>query len=324
MDQTQCCSRTARFLRMIFVIAFSAGFLSGTESTARSDDAAAAPQKTAKVNFETDVAPILREKCIDCHGPEMQLAELRLDSRQFALVDGSDRDLIKPGHSGDSLLIQRLVDEELGLIMPPFFPIFPEDKAGLPEEQIEILKRWIDEGADWPEGIVLSEEPSATQSPQVKTLFAAIRAADASSVALVLEDRFLVNTTDHYGATPLMRAALYADVQLMQVLIERGADVTAADNSGTTALMLGRPHADPDRLHVSRQHGRCAIASQGRRRHWRPRLLRRNGHHERRQAQRDGVGRTADRRRRRRAWRGRILCAAAARLGSRCRKLGND
>jgi hypothetical protein len=87
---------------------------------------------------------------------------LRLDQRKFAIVDGRDRDLVVPGKSADSLLIQRLVDKQLGLIMPPSFPFFPEDKVGLPEAQIQTLKRWIDEGAVWPEGITLASDPSDT------------------------------------------------------------------------------------------------------------------------------------------------------------------
>lgn len=253
MDQTLRFGRRVSFLRMVIAIAFGAGCLPGTDSTVRSDDAATAPQKGAKVSFVTDVAPILREKCIDCHGPEMQLADLRLDQRQFALVDGADRDLIKPGNSAGSLLIQRLVDKELGLIMPPSFPFFPEEKPGLPESEIAVLKRWIDEGAEWPEGISLSEETTATQSPQARALFAAIRAADAASATQILKDRSLVNTTDQHGATPLMHAALYADAALMQLLIEHGADVNAVDKSGTTPLMLAV--GDPDKVRLLLDHG---------------------------------------------------------------------
>jgi ankyrin repeat protein len=253
MDQTQRCRETTGVLRMVFVIALGVGCLPGAESTVRCDDAATDPQTTARVKFETDVAPILRDKCIDCHGPDMQLADLRLDRRQFAIVDGEARDLIKPGDSAGSLLIQRLVDKDLGLIMPPSFPFFPEEKPGLPESQIELLKRWIDEGADWPEGVVLSEEPAATQSPEAKALFAAIRAADAASVTRILEDRSLSNAVDQHGATPLMHAALYADAPITRLLMERGADINAADKSGTTALMLAA--GDPDKVRVLLDHG---------------------------------------------------------------------
>src|SRR5688572_11931965 len=101
----------------------------------------------AEVDFQADVAPILRQHCIDCHGPAMQLADLRLDQRKYVLVAGQERGLIKPGHSAESLLVGRLTDKQLGLIMPPSFPLFPEEKQGLGEAQIQILKQWIDAGA---------------------------------------------------------------------------------------------------------------------------------------------------------------------------------
>ena len=192
----------------------------------------------SKVEFQTDVAPILRQQCIDCHGPTMQLADLRLDQRKFAIVDGEDRGLIKAGKSADSLLIQRLVDKKLGLIMPPTFPFFPEDKVGLPEAQIQILKQWIDEGAIWPEGVSLGTEEHAIDI-KAKSLFSAIRAGERATIEILLGDgsSSLINTTDRHGATPLMHAVLYGNSALVRRLIEQGADVNAADHSGATALM---------------------------------------------------------------------------------------
>src|SRR5262245_47468988 len=82
-----------------------------------------------KVDFRKDVAPILQQECLDCHGPALQMSELRLDQRQFVL--DTSRGLIKPGQSGESLLIHRLTDRKLGILMPPTFPFFPGEKAGL-------------------------------------------------------------------------------------------------------------------------------------------------------------------------------------------------
>lgn len=192
-----------------------------------------------KIDFQADVAPILKQHCVDCHGPGLQLADLRLDQRQFAIVDGRDRDLVVPGKSTDSLLIQRLVDKQLGLIMPPTFPFFPEDKVGLPEAQIQTLKRWIDEGAAWPEGISLASNPSDTaEVPGARALWAAIRAADHQAVSRLLADRTLANVRDRYGSTPVLHAALYGDVALLQLVVEHGGDIHAADQAGATALML--------------------------------------------------------------------------------------
>src|SRR5262249_777839 len=51
----------------------------------------------AKVDFKTDVVPILQQNCVDCHGPEMQMAGLRLDQRRFAIEEGEPRGIITPG-----------------------------------------------------------------------------------------------------------------------------------------------------------------------------------------------------------------------------------
>jgi ankyrin repeat protein len=207
-----------------------------TQGSINGDDSAVSKPK---VDFQADVAPILKQHCVDCHGPGLQLADLRLDQRKFAIVDGRDRELVVPGKSADSLLIQRLVDKQLGLIMPPTFPFFPEDKVGLPEAQILTLKRWIDEGAVWPEGITLASDPSDTaEVPGVRALWTAIRAADHQAVSRLLADRTLANVRDRKGSTPVLHAALYGDVALLQLVAEHGGDINAADHAGATALML--------------------------------------------------------------------------------------
>jgi hypothetical protein len=108
-------------------------------SSARGAEPDAAPQ-TSKIDFQRDVAPILRQNCIDCHGPDLQMAELRLDQRQFVLGDAADPDLVKPGKSAESLLVHRLTDRKLGILMPPTFPFFPNEQVGLSVKQIELVK----------------------------------------------------------------------------------------------------------------------------------------------------------------------------------------
>lgn len=224
-----------------------------TITVAHGGDEPGAAAGKGKLDFQKDVAPILRRHCIGCHGPEMQLADLRLDQRRYAITEGQDRDLIKPGHSADSLLVRRLTDKKLGLLMPPGFPFYPQDEVGLPQAQVKTLARWIDEGAAWPEGVVLKLDEKSADASQAKGLRAAIRAADREAVARLLTDRSLVNAADRHGSTPLMHATLYADASLMGLLIQRGADVNAADEGGTTALMLAAGDVGKIRLLV--EHG---------------------------------------------------------------------
>jgi ankyrin repeat protein len=212
-----------------------------------------AADQPPRVDFRRDVAPILQQHCIDCHGPELQMAELRLDERRHALADGDARGLIKAGHSGESLLIQRLVDRKLGIIMPPTITFFPSEKPGLPEDKLKILKTWIDQGADWPEDVKLASTAKAgDENPRAAALFAAIRAPDAKQVAALAAYKSLLESTNGYGSTPLLEAAAYADASIITLLIEQGADVNAANPDGATPLMRAAGNLKKTRLLIER------------------------------------------------------------------------
>jgi hypothetical protein len=83
-----------------------------------------------------DVRPIFEKSCYSCHGPKLQSANLRLDSKPAKVI--------VPGDSANSILYQRVA----GLGDQPRMPMGakPLDPA-----QIAIIKSWIDKGADWPE-----------------------------------------------------------------------------------------------------------------------------------------------------------------------------
>src|SRR5262245_778294 len=205
---------------------------------------------TAKIDFKKDIAPILQQQCVVCHGPSMQMAELRLDQRRYVLGDDADPDLVKAGKSGDSLLIKRLSDAKLGIIMPPTFPFPPGAKGGLPEASIQLLKSWIDQGAVWPEGVTLAAGPAeGAISAPAKALFAAVRAGNHRSAAeLLSRDKALVNALDHHGETPLMHAGVYSDAAMIKLLLEHGADVNLASSSGASALL--RAAGDFDKVEL--------------------------------------------------------------------------
>ena len=100
-----------------------------------------------KVDFVRDVQPLFRKNCYSCHAVETQEAGLRLDRKKLAQL-GSDRGpVIVVGKSAESRLVQVLVglDKELGM-MPP-------DGEGTPltDQQVALIRGWIDQGANWPE-----------------------------------------------------------------------------------------------------------------------------------------------------------------------------
>src|SRR3990172_4787562 len=64
------------------------------------------PAATLKVDFKRDIQAIFSSRCHQCHGSEMQMSSLRLDSRKDALAGGNSGPVIKPGNSAGSKLIQ--------------------------------------------------------------------------------------------------------------------------------------------------------------------------------------------------------------------------
>src|SRR5207302_6057998 len=95
-----------------------------------------------KVDFAASIQPILKEHCVECHGPSQQMRGLRLDRRRDAMPNrvGANRASIVPGVSGSSPVYLKLIGKQPGLRMPPSGP--------LAAEQIEVVKTWIDQGAD--------------------------------------------------------------------------------------------------------------------------------------------------------------------------------
>lgn len=107
---------------------------------------AAARADEAPVDFTRDIRPILSGKCFQCHGPdeEARITELRLDDRESATLDRDGTQAVKPGDSAASELIHRITSEDPDLRMPP-----TDSKKTLSGEEIELLSRWIDQGAPW-------------------------------------------------------------------------------------------------------------------------------------------------------------------------------
>ncbi len=78
-------------------------------------------QPPAKVDFDKDVLPILRQNCVGCHGPAQQSSGFRLDRKSEVI----SRRGVLPGNVENSLLFFRLTGNEYGMQMPPTGPLRP-------------------------------------------------------------------------------------------------------------------------------------------------------------------------------------------------------
>jgi mono/diheme cytochrome c family protein len=112
----------------------------------------------AEVDFVGQVQPLLRSRCIGCHGPAMQQSGFRVDDREAALKGGYSGKVIEPGKASESALIHRVAGTNGVAVMPP---------AGkkLTPDEVAILRTWINEGARWPDSAAKPKGAAARPLP---------------------------------------------------------------------------------------------------------------------------------------------------------------
>lgn len=101
------------------------------------------------IDFAAQIKPLLSDRCFLCHGPDAETreAELRLDSHEGILGPlASDTDLhaVVPGDADASELVKRILETDPDLVMPP-----ADSGLSLSDEERDLLRRWVAEGADW-------------------------------------------------------------------------------------------------------------------------------------------------------------------------------
>lgn len=104
------------------------------------DDVATTPV----VDFVRDVQPLLKRHCFKCHAGDKREGGFRLDVRSAAFAGGDEGIAIHKGKSANSSLIKRVSGEDPDLVMPP-------EGDRLTFAEVDVLKRWVDQGATWPD-----------------------------------------------------------------------------------------------------------------------------------------------------------------------------
>ncbi|HEX8910875.1 MAG TPA: DUF1553 domain-containing protein, partial [Humisphaera sp.] len=135
-------------------------------------------------------------RCYECHGPQKQKADLRLDAKAAALKGGEGGPAIVPGKSADSPLAKRIASHDPDAVMPP-----KGDR--LTPEQVALIRAWIDQGAKWP------DEASAKVDPRYHWSFKPIAkppvpplAGDDAKWARTPVDAFVLAKLREKGLSP--------------------------------------------------------------------------------------------------------------------------
>ena len=106
----------------------------------------AAQGSAQAVEYDRDIRPILSDNCFSCHGPNASTrqAALRLDLQEGPLGDRGryGGPVIVPGNADESLLFHKITEQDARARMP-------RGGEALAEEEIETIRRWIDQGAEY-------------------------------------------------------------------------------------------------------------------------------------------------------------------------------
>lgn len=147
--------------------------------------ALAAPPQSGKIDYNFQVRPLLADRCFVCHGPDenKRKAKLRLDVPEVAYA----RRAFVPGRPDESLVIERITAEDAGERMPP-----AKSNLSLSKDDIELIRRWIAEGAKYKQHWALLPPADRVPTP-------AIAAASWPTNPI---DRFVLARLEREGLQP--------------------------------------------------------------------------------------------------------------------------
>ena len=108
------------------------------------------PAINRPVDFAKEVFPVFEKSCLVCHGAAQQMGELRLDSKTIAMRGGTGGPAVIPGQGNASPLLKRIA--HVDGVNP-----MPMGGAKLTNDEIALIRAWINQGAVWPDGVGRTE-----------------------------------------------------------------------------------------------------------------------------------------------------------------------
>lgn len=150
-----------------------------------------------EVDFRSEIRPLLNEHCVACHGGVKQAADLSFISEDAASY------VVEPGDAEASYMLERILSDDPDELMPP-----PDHGRRLSEKEVNLLRRWINEGAQWQKHWAF-ESPVRGEAPEVPEQYADW--SESLVDAFVLQRMLAAGLKPNPAAAPerwLRRAAL--------------------------------------------------------------------------------------------------------------------
>jgi len=195
-----------------------------------------------KVDFVKSIQSIFEARCVECHGLKKPKGELRMDTLEATLKGGeSEEPVLVPGKSAESGIYKHIS------LPADHDDIMPSKGDPLTKEQIETIKKWIDEGANWPEGLVLisakdraAAKAAANRLPEPKIKEAPVSDAEKAAIAKLSSGEGI---GDKFSAPLVMALAqntklIYANFRLVGKNVNDDNIVPLADITNLSELDL--------------------------------------------------------------------------------------
>src|SRR6266480_2206591 len=146
------------------LIAITSALISLANGQSRAED---------KVDFAKQIQPILQQNCVKCHGPEKQKAKMRLDSKEAAMKGGKDGVILVAGNAEKSEMYRRIT------LPKGNDDIMPNEGDPLTKAQTDLIRDWINQGATWPDGVII--QVATTASPSSAPALPAVKLVEIKS-----------------------------------------------------------------------------------------------------------------------------------------------
>jgi mono/diheme cytochrome c family protein len=174
-------------------------------------DAPVAAAGDAPVDFVRDVQPIFAQHCYACHDADKRKGGLQLDVKQRALAGGDEGPILTAGDPEKSKLIHLVRGDDPKEVMPP-------KGERLTPQQVQVLARWIRQGASWPDGLDKTDaKPQAAHWAFRKPVRVEPPAVKQKDWAKNPVDQFILARLEKEGLAPSKEADRHALIRRLSL-----------------------------------------------------------------------------------------------------------
>lgn len=185
-----------KFLMPRNLVCFLLLFVFATESIAADDSVSPLDTEGRVVRFNRDIAPIFRQRCLECHGREDAKNDFRIDQQDSVMsyVEAGDVE-------GSSMFVDYMTSDDPDLLMPP-----PSHGGPLSAGELALVRVWIAEGADWPDDAKIVQVDGEDEGREDAEVTRSIVSPATSSIAfrMWMAQGYLHPATVHFPIALLL------------------------------------------------------------------------------------------------------------------------